>query len=154
MSDFVFIFTGKLYWKVSQIWQTQTIVNLAVLTVTIIITVTGERKMLDWLEVAEGKELKQLSRARRRLQSQRLGSVVPGHRIAPGLPAARHQRVARVAVGAFAYGDMATGLALCIHTALVLARINTLIIAAGPVVRAVFVHLTLALDDGKREREI
>lgn len=41
---------------------------------------------------------------------------------------------------------MATGLALCIHTALILARINALVIAAGTVVRTIFVHLTLALS--------
>lgn len=48
-------------------------------------------------------------------------------------------------MGTFAYGDVAAGLALCIHTALVLARINALIIAAGTVIWAVLVRLTLAL---------
>lgn len=46
---------------------------------------------------------------------------------------------------------MATRLAFCIHTALVLAWINALVIAAGTVVRTVLVHLTLApLTVGER----
>lgn len=61
------------------------------------------------------------------------------------MSAARDQGITRISLGTFAYGDMATRLAFCIHTALVLAWINALVIAAGTVVRTVLVHLTLAL---------
>lgn len=72
-------------------------------------------------------------------------SIVSGHWVATRLSTAGHEGITRIAMGTFAYGDVAAGLALCIDTALVLARINALIIAAGTVIWAVLVRLTLAL---------
>lgn len=76
---------------------------------------------------------------------QRMRLIISGHGIAARLPTAGHESVAWIARGTLAHGDVAAGFALCIHTALILARINALVVAAGPMVRAVLVHLTLAL---------
>lgn len=74
-------------------------------------------------------------------------SVVPSHRVATRLSTTGDEGIARISVGTFAYGDVAARFAFCIYTALVLARINTLVIAAGTMIWTVFVYLTLTLHD-------
>lgn len=65
--------------------------------------------------------------------------VISGNRIAACLSTAGYQRVATISMGTFANGHMTASFTLRIHSALVLAGINALVVATSTMIGAVLV---------------